>query len=595
MKHFIGYEQETQRFPDEASNGVSVEAVSSNIDDRTMHELYLWPFADGVRGGAASVMCSYNRINGTYACENSKALNGLLKEELGFQGYVVSDWGGTKSGANSINGGLDMDMPGGDDYFGAQIGNDIGNGAYSMARLDDMITRVMTPYFYLLQNESYPNVDPTCATLNGYDFSSNPYDFDLSGSSNRDVRGNHYNIIRQMGADSAVLLKNTAGALPLSTPKQIGVFGYDADAFAMSNGEAITISGSPFAYQKGSLPVGGGSGTGRLSYVVSPISAIQAKAATYGANVQSITDNPTIINNPVNLNPMPDVCLVFVKTWAAEGSDRSSLVVDWDGDAVIEKIASVCDNTIVISNSAGLNIMDWADNANVTAIIAGHLPGQEIGNSIVDILWGAVNPSGKLPYTIAYSATDYNAPIVSVSNADTTNAFESNFTEGLLIDYRHFDQSNITPRFEFGFGLSYTTFSATAFTLQNVYNGSVSASPPQAMTVPGGNPHLYDTILQANCTVSNTGNVDGKAVIQLYLSLPSTAPAGTPVQVLRGYNKVQIAANQSVSVTFPIVRRDISYWDVVSQNWIIPSGDITVRVGFSSRDVQASQSITVIT
>lgn len=591
----VGNEQETQRFPTEGDDGEDdIEALSSNIDDRTMHELYLWPFAEGVKGGAASVMCSYNRINGTYGCENSKVMNGLLKEELGFQGYVVSDWGATKSGAPSINGGLDMDMPGDNDYFGDQIGEDLDGGSYNETRLDDMITRVLTPYYYLKQNEDYPNVDPSCAPYNGFDPDDDDYGFDLSGERNRDVRGDHAKIIRQMATDSAVLLKNVNNALPLKEPQQIGVFGYDADEFDMDDGEAVLIDDSPYGYDMGALPVAGGSGTGRLVSFTSPLSAIQDKAESIGADVQDITDNPSVIDEAGDLYPVPDVCLVFVKSWATEGADRLSLDTDWDGNTVIEKVAEVCQNTVVIVNSVGPNLMDFADNENVTAIIAGHLPGEEMANSIVDILWGDVNPSAKLPYTIAYEEGDYNAPIVNISDPQDSDAWQSDFSEGLLIDYRHFDQEDITPRYEFGFGLSYTTFNASGLSVKNVYDGDVSDIPPEADTQPGGNPHLYDTILNATATVSNTGDVDGKTVIQLYLSYPDSAPEGTPVQVLRGYSKVDLGAGESTGVTFPILRKDLSYWDTASQEWIIPDGDFELRVGFSSRDVQGSQSIAVL-
>ncbi|KAF9892262.1 hypothetical protein FE257_002039 [Aspergillus nanangensis] len=592
IKHIIGYEQETQRFPSKV-DGVEIKAINSNIDDRTIHELYLWPFADGVKQGAASAMSSYNRINGTYAAENSKVLNGLLKEELGFQGYVVSDWGGTYSGAPSVNAGLDMEMPGGE-IFGSHIGKDIDKGAYKMSRLDDMIVRVMTPYYFLNQNKGFPSVDPSSADIVGFDGSDNPHGFDLSGSSYRNVRRDHAILIRQIGSDGAVLLKNTNHALPLSKPKEIGVFGYDADAFPMSNGQPELIRDSPYGYKNGSLPTAGGSGAGRFSYVVSPLSAIQAKAHEYGAHVQSVIKHSDIIPDKFKLDTVPDVCLVFIKSWATEGADRLSLDADFDGNLVVEKVAAVCDNTVVISHSVGPNLMDFADNENVTAIIASHLPGQEIGNSIVDILWGAVNPSGKLPYTIAHKASDYNGPIANVSNPTTADAFESTFTEGLMIDYRHFDHSKIKPRYEFGFGLSYTTFSIKDLDVQNAYDGHISARPPSAKTQPGGNPHLYDTIFHITCTVYNTGSVKGKAVPQLYISLPSSAPDGTPAQALRGYNKVSIGAHESTKVTFSVLRKHISYWDVTAQDWVIPKGKIDLRVGFSSRDVQASHSIAAI-
>lgn len=172
-KYYIGSKQETQRNPSIATNGETIEAVSSNIDDRTMHEMYLWPFANAVHAGTASIMCSYNRLNGSYGCQNSKTLNGLLKEELGFQGYVMSDWSATHSGVPAIEAGLDMDMPGGisfvsptPSFFGGNITIAVNNGSLSISRVDDMIRRIMTPYFYLRQNSGYPAVDGSGVPLN---------------------------------------------------------------------------------------------------------------------------------------------------------------------------------------------------------------------------------------------------------------------------------------------------------------------------------------------------------------------------------------------------------------------------------------------
>ncbi|MAD83850.1 MAG: hypothetical protein CL912_12885 [Deltaproteobacteria bacterium] len=177
-KHWIGNEQETQRNPTYKNGSIVQESISANIDDRTMHELYMWPFANAVRAGVASVMCSYQRLNGSYACENSKALNGYLKEELGFQGYVMSDWGATHSGVPSIEAGLDMNMPGGLGLYGLTFGeaSDFGgnvtlavnNGTLDASRVDDMVIRIMTPYFFLGQDKDYPTVDPSSADLNTF-------------------------------------------------------------------------------------------------------------------------------------------------------------------------------------------------------------------------------------------------------------------------------------------------------------------------------------------------------------------------------------------------------------------------------------------
>jgi beta-glucosidase len=615
-KHLIGNEQETQRNPSTTPSGKTVEAISSNIDDRTMHELYLWPFADAVRAGVSAIMCSYNRVNQTYSCENSKLLNGLLKEELGFQGYVMSDWQATHSGLPSIQAGnvlltrqcscsnistgLDMDMPGGlpsgdngaASYFGGNITTAIKNGSLSEARVDDMIARVMTPYFYLQQNSGYPTVDPSSGALNSFSPQSNPqFHFVLNGTTNRDVRGNHAALIRNLGAASAVLLKNTNNALPLSAPKTMGVFGNDAADLTL--GLYRTID-----YDIGTLAVGGGSGSGRFSYIVPPLEAIKARATQDNTLVQYITDTAaaTLAVGLRTIYPMPSVCVVFLKTFATEGSDRTSYIADWDSTALVTSVASICNNTVVITHSAGPNVMPWADNPNVTAIIAAHLPGQETGNAIVDVLYGAVNPSGRLPYTIGHNASDYNAPIVNVTITDSTgpNAFQDDFTEGLMIDYRHFDSAGINPRYEFGFGLSYTTFKVSNLSIEKVYaGGNITVRPPMAPTQPGGNPALYDVIFHTTVMVSNTGSRSGQAVPQLYLSLPkSSTPSGTPVKVLRGFTKVSIEPGEKAQVGFDLLRRDISYWDVVSQDWVVPEGKMTVRVGFSSRDLPLIGTVT---
>lgn len=603
-KHFIAYEQETQRNPSETPDGVTIESVSSNLDDRTMHELYLWPFQNAVRSGVASVMCSYNRINGSYACQNSKTQNGLLKEELGFQGYIMSDWEGTHSGVASADAGLDMNMPGGisflgqnSSYFGGNITTAVNNGSLSVDRLDDMCRRIMTPYFYFHQNE-YAPIDSSEIGLNFFPESSYSHNFTL-GPANVDVRDDHAPGIRELGAAGIVLLKNTNNTLPLKAPKNIGVFGNDAGdltdgLYFGSDSDLLNIG-----FEYGVLPVGGGSGTGRFTYVVPPLDAIKQKAASQNNNalVQYVLNNTFITSADgfaaVYPTP-PDVCLVFLKTWATEGYDRPSLLVDWNGTAVVETVAASCPNTVVITNSGGLNVLPFANNPNVTAILAAHFPGQEVGNSIVDVLWGAVSPSGKLPYTIAINEEDYSFADITNSSAllNTTdpNAWQSDFEERLLIDYRWFDYFNESVQYEFGFGLSYTTFGLSDISVRQVGN-HISATPPNATIVPGGNPRLWDVLYSVTATVSNTGSVAGAAVPQLYLGLPQPANQDiTPVKVLRGFEKVMLQPGESQTVTFDLTRRDISYWDIVTQQWTIGSSSIGVMAGFSSRDICATTS-----
>ena len=262
-KHYIGNEQETQRNPSVNDAGEIILAISSNIDDRTIHELYAWPFADGIKSGMASIMCSYNRINGSFSCGNSKRLNGILKVGLGFQGYVMSDWGATHSGVPAILAGLDMDMPGStDSYFGGYLSVAVQNGSIPVSRLDDMITRIMTPYYYLKQDQSYPTIDPSSADLNNYDPSTSNYTWNSPGPASRDMRGDHAALIRTMGAQATVLLKNN-GVLPLKAPKTIGVFGNDAADLTTGLYDSVVYSykASP-GFDIGTLAVGGGSGQG---------------------------------------------------------------------------------------------------------------------------------------------------------------------------------------------------------------------------------------------------------------------------------------------------------------------------------------------
>ncbi|KAF2146981.1 glycoside hydrolase family 3 protein [Aplosporella prunicola CBS 121167] len=615
-KHWIAYEQETQRNPEEAfdPNAVpydeQIMSVSSNLDDRTMHELYVWPFANAVRAGVASVMCSYNRINGSYACQNSKTQNGILKGELGFQGYIMSDWMGTHSGVASIEAGLDMNMPGGisfkptlpgvPTYFGANLTEAVNNGTVPEWRVNDMVRRVMTPYFLLGQDKDFPLVDPSMGeypSVNEFDKQDGWYDdwnkAKALGEPDVDVRANHSKLIRELGAAGIVLLKNENNTLPLKAPKRIGVFGNAA-------GDLTTgLYYHDKNYEYGCLPVGGGSGSARLNYVVSPLEAIKEQAKKDGTNVQYILNNTQLTTSGGFLKqiyPQPDVCLVFVKTWASEGEDRTTLHLDWDGDDVVTEVARNCSNTVVITNSGGLNVLPWADNENVTAILAAHLPGNEIGNSILDVLYGNVNPSGKLPYTIAHEVSDYDFANVTREVADPkdTNAWQADFEERLLIDYRYFDYHNLSVAFPFGHGLSYTSFELADLAITPVSNASAAGLPKAvAKAAPGGNPALWDTLYTATATVTNSGDLPGAAVPQLYVRLPAAAGEGTPLRQLRGFEKVPLEKGEQKQVRFELMRRDLSVWDVVAQEWRVPEGEFVVSVGFSSRDFRDEKTFTI--
>lgn len=612
-KHFIANEQETQRNPtypyvDLDDDSISVtevgqEAVSSNVDDRTLHELYLWPFANAVHAKVSAMMCSYNRINGSYACQNSKVQNGILKGELGFQGYIMSDWGATHSGLAAIESGLDMNMPGplgyygmawgSGSFFGGNVTTAVNNGSLDTSRVDDMIVRIMTPYYFFGQDAGFPGVDPAGGQLNTFSPPSTwETTFNMTGTPNVDVRGNHGDLIRKHGSAGTVLLKNTNNALPLQAPKVMAVFGNDAGAPT----QGMYTDGDYFF---GTQYVGGGSGTGRATYISTPLDAINTRAKQDKTLVQFVLNNTDVVDSEMPslwIPGQPDVCLVFVKSYAEEGADRTTLELDWAGSDMVESVAKYCNNTVVVSHSSGINVLPFADNPNVTAILAAHYPGQESGSSIVDILYGDVNPSGHLPYTIAFSAADYNAPPTTAVQTDGADDWQAWYDEKLEIDYRYFDANNISVRYEFGFGLSYTTFDLGDDVAAELLVGEAPASRPAAQDVqPGGNPALWEAVYNVSVSVSNTGAVDGAAVAQLYVTFPEgSTPAGTPPYQLRGFDKISIAAGGTQTASFELMRRDISYWDVVAQEWLIPTGEFTFSVGFSSRDLRVAAKATPV-
>jgi beta-glucosidase len=234
-KHFILNEQEHFRGPGDVSGYPLLPAMSSNLDDRTMHEIYLWPFAEAVRAGVGAIMCSYNQVNNSYACQNSKILNGLLKDELDFQGFVMSDWGAQMSGVASALAGLDMTMPGGDtilsgtSFWGPSLTAAVVNGSVPLSRLNDMATRILAAWYLTGQDQNYPvpNFSTFTHDTFGYFYFLAQQGYGLING-HVDVRSNHSDVNRALVADSIVLLKNVNNTLPLYKPKQLGVFGSDA-------------------------------------------------------------------------------------------------------------------------------------------------------------------------------------------------------------------------------------------------------------------------------------------------------------------------------------------------------------------------------
>ncbi|KAI2637407.1 glycoside hydrolase family 3 protein [Xylaria nigripes] len=469
-KHFILNEQEHFRQVGESTDrGYNItETLSSNVDDKTMHELYLWPFADAVRAGVGSIMCSYQQINNSHGCQNSKTLNGLLKGELGFQGFIMSDWQAHHAGAASAVAGLDMSMPGdtkfnsGLSFWGANLTIAVLNGTVPEYRIDDMAMRIMAAIFKVGQTvEGQIPVNLDSWTLDTYGYlHAGVQDGFQQVNWHVDVQADHGNLIREIAGKSTVLLKNN-GALPLKSPKFLAVIGEDAGPNPLGpNGCADR------GCDIGTLAMAWGSGTTNFPYLSTPLDALTQQASEDHTRLESVLDNYATSTIEALVSQDDATALVFVNANSGEGfiavdgneGDRKNLTLWADGDQLIKTVSSLCNNTIVVMHSVGPTLVnEWYDSPNVTAILWAGLPGQESGRGIVDVLYGKVNPAARTPFTWAAKREDYGADVLYEPN-NGNGAPQQDFTEGIFIDYRALDKANIEPIFEFGFGLSYTTF-----------------------------------------------------------------------------------------------------------------------------------------
>lgn len=490
-KHYIANEQEHFRqAPEAIGYGYNItESISSNIDDTTMHELYLWPFADAVRAGVGSIMCSYNQINNSYGCQNSKLLNNILKDELGFQGFVMSDWQAQHTGAASAAAGLDMTMPGdtlfntGLSFWGTNLTLAVINGTVPEWRIDDMAMRIMAAYFKVGLTLNEPPINFDSWTLDTY----GPLHASVGANIQQvnwhvDVRGDHAGLIRDIGARATVLLKNVNNTLPLNKPRFLAVIGDDAGP-NINGPNSCPDRGC----DNGTLAMAWGSGSSNFPYLVTPDTALQNQAFADGTRYESVLDNYATSQIEALVSQAYATAIVFVNANSGEGyinvdgneGDRQNLTLWGSGDDLIKNVSALCNNTIVVIHSTGPTLVsEWYDSPNVTAILWAGVPGQESGNSITDILYGKVNPAARTPFTWGTTRESYGTDVLYEPNNGEA-APQDEFTEGVFIDYRAFDRSNTTPIYEFGFGLSYTTFEYSDLT---VTKHNVSAYTPTTGT-----------------------------------------------------------------------------------------------------------------
>ncbi|KAI9251582.1 glycoside hydrolase superfamily [Sporodiniella umbellata] len=541
-KHFILNDQELNR-------GQS----SSDVDDRTLHEVYLWPFARSVEAGVGSIMCSYNRINGTYACENDYTLNTVLKKELGFKGFVQSDWFATHSTSSSANNGLDMSMPGNiydgtqQKYWGDNLKKSVKSNKVKESRIDDMATRIVATWFRFRQDEDFPDV-----SLDSFNIHKAP---------DVDVQSDHYKLVRELGASSTVLLRNS-GILPLQSAKKIAYIGSDGEVDPNGLNRCEDQS-----CDNGTLAMGWGSGTASFPYLVDPIAGLEnvfGKKSTYKKHL-----NNWDTKGAAKAASGADVAFVFANSDSGEEyltvdgniGDRKNISLWNNGDNLIRAVADANNNTVVVIHSVGPVTMPWVNHPNVKAIVWPGLPGQESGNSLADIITGRVNPSARLPYTIAKKRSDYSSKPSPEKNVT--------YTEKLLVGYKWFDQKKIEPLFPFGYGLSYTTFEYENLNA-NIENTEKSLR------------------LDVSIDVRNSGSMDGNEIVQAYLSFP--ASAGEPPKLLRGFEKIFVKKEGSETVSFTLGSTELSIWDTKTASWVVPSGEFLLHLGPSSRNIKKAVS-----
>jgi beta-glucosidase len=474
------------------------------------------------------------------------------------------------------------------------------NGSLSQARLDDMATRILASWYKLgMDSPSYPALGLGMTQT-------------LTRSHQR-VEGRDpasRSTLFQSAVEGHVLVKNVNNTLPLNSPQFLSLFGFDAYAPLLNNPTSLFISRwgmgfdsvglsdasllgilagnivqAPGTATTGTLTFGGGSGSSTGSYFSAPYNALEQQAYEDGTYLLWDFKSQT-----PDVNPASNACIVFINEFSTEAADRPSLA-DPDADKLVTNVASKCRNTIVVIHNAGIRLVDnWIDNANVTAVILAHLPGQDSGRALVEVMYGKQSPSGRLPYTVAKKESDYGdllAPSQPGPLLSNTSWYpQSDFKEGLYIGYRDFIARNVTPRYAFGYGLTYTTFEYSSLSFNLVPDGIAKANlqylvPEAPAMVQGGNPLLYEKIALVDFRVSNTGSFAASEVAQLYIGIPNSPP-----RQLRGFTKKFLAPGQTENFHFDLTRRDLSIWSTHEQNWVLQKGNYPIYVGASVLDIK---------
>ncbi len=530
VKHYAFNDQDTNRM---TSNSV--------VDERTMRETELLAFEIAVREGhPGNVMCSYNLLNGTYACQNTYLLSTVLKQEWGFKGKVQSDWIANHSTAPSAIAGLDEEQPGViNSYFGSALETAVTNGTVPLSRLNDMVQRKLRTEIELGVYDNPPTPGGTVDTSAG----------------NQDAL--------TVAHESMVLLKNgptasnNAPALPISNNVgSIVVIGAHADVGVLSGGGS---GGVPAPNGNAVTSCTGGSCA--TWYTSSPLTAIQAKAP----HAKVTFFDGTSASAAATAAATADVAIIFASQWEAEGSDLPTLAlptpqtdasnVQYDQNALITAVAAKAKRVVVVLENGSPVLMPWL--SNVHAVLEAWYPGIQGGQAIADILFGDVNPSGKLPVTFPQADADLPQPTISSTDLNVV------YSEGLAMGYRWYDTRSIEPLFPFGFGLSYTSFEQS-----------------QLRTNADGEGNVTVTV-----NVKNTGAKAGADVVQIYASLP--AALREPPKRLVGWAKVYLQPRQTQQVTVRIPAKRFATWDVNKHEWSLTDGSYGIIAASAEKDAYA--------
>ena len=537
IKHYALNDQESGR-----------NSVNVNISERALRESDLLAFEIGVRDAdPAAVMCSYNRVNGDYACENKYLLMDVLKKNWKFKGFVVSDWGATHSVEKASAAGLDQEEPA-EIFYGEPMKKAVQAGQVPMSEVDDHVRRILRSMFATGVIDD-PPVKSVVDVMGGMD------------------------IAQKIEEQSIVLLKNDGGQLPLdaSKIKSIAVIGPHADVGMISGGGSAQVDppgGNAI------MPPGTGNTTWQMHvwFPTSPLKSIRAKAP--GVKVQF--DPGTNLNVAEDLAKSSDVVIVFAYQWESEGMDLPDLSLPDDQDRLIARVAAANRHTIVVLETGTAVTMPWS--SQVSGILEAWYGGSRGAEAVANVLFGDVNPSGKLPMTFPQSEADLphpelvKPPAKSMSDdwrkiAAGLPAFQVHYDEGLKVGYKWYDAERKPVLFPFGYGLSYTTYSYSDL--------KITPSKP----------------VHVSFTVANSGQRAGAEIAEIYAALP--ASTGEPPKRLVGWSKLQLAPGERRNVDVEIDPLFLAVFNVDKKGWEQTAGDYGFMVGGSSQDLPLKQTITM--